>query len=85
MLVMFPIADVAGRDSGWKVALRSASSPWVLVVAVTRSASADGWIDEHIDVWGIDRAEHDTWTGRATQGSTFCACPGPLACPLLTC
>jgi acyl-CoA thioesterase len=34
--------------------LRSASSPWVLVRAVTRSASADGWIDEHIDVWGLD-------------------------------
>jgi hypothetical protein len=26
----------------------------VLIRAVTRSASTDGWIDEHIDVWGID-------------------------------
>ena len=26
----------------------------VLVRAVTRSASADGWMDEQIDVWGID-------------------------------
>jgi len=35
-------------------ALRSASSPWVFVGAVTRSASADGCIDEHMDVWDLD-------------------------------
>jgi acyl-CoA thioesterase len=46
-----PTTEITVRPG---VALRSASSPWVLVQAVTRSASADGWIDEHIDVWGID-------------------------------
>jgi acyl-CoA thioesterase len=46
-----PTTEITVRPG---VGLRSASSPWVLVRAVTRSASADGWIDEHIDVWGID-------------------------------
>ena len=36
------------------VGLRSASSPWVLVRAITRSARPDGWLDEQIDVWGLD-------------------------------
>jgi acyl-CoA thioesterase len=34
--------------------LRSASSPWALVRAITRSATPDGWLDEQIDVWGLD-------------------------------
>jgi acyl-CoA thioesterase len=55
-----PTVEITVRPG---VALRSASSPWVLVRAVTRSASADGWIDEHIDVWGID----STHLGSALQ------------------
>jgi hypothetical protein len=34
--------------------LGRASSPWVLVRATTRSATASGWIDEVIDAWGPD-------------------------------
>lgn len=32
-------------------ALAEAESPWVLLRARTTSASADGWIDEQMDVW----------------------------------
>ena len=46
-----PTTEITVRPG---IGLRSASSPWVLVRAVTRSASADGWIDEQLDVWGID-------------------------------
>jgi acyl-coenzyme A thioesterase PaaI-like protein len=34
--------------------LGTASSPWVLLRATTRSASSSGWIDEVIDAWGPD-------------------------------
>jgi hypothetical protein len=34
--------------------LSRASSPWVLLRAVTRSADENGWIDESIDAWGRD-------------------------------
>ena len=34
--------------------LALASSPWVLLRATTRSASASGWIDEVIDAWGLE-------------------------------
>lgn len=37
-------------------ALAHAASPWVLVRATTRAATADGWIDEAVDVWGADGA-----------------------------
>jgi hypothetical protein len=36
--------------------LPRASSPWVLLQARTRAASADGWIDEEIQAWGPDGA-----------------------------
>jgi len=36
--------------------LAGASSPWVLLQARTRAASADGWIDEEIQAWGPDGA-----------------------------
>jgi NAD(P)-dependent dehydrogenase (short-subunit alcohol dehydrogenase family) len=36
--------------------LARASSPWVLLHAQTRAASADGWIDEEIQAWGPDGA-----------------------------
>jgi len=36
--------------------LARASSPWVLLHARTRAASADGWIDEEIHAWGPDGA-----------------------------
>lgn len=36
--------------------LTRASSPWVLLQAQTRAASADGWIDEEIQAWGPDGA-----------------------------
>jgi Thioesterase-like superfamily len=36
--------------------LTRASSPWVLLQAQTRAASADGWIDEEIQAWGLDGA-----------------------------
>ncbi|MGH9290703.1 MAG: acyl-CoA thioesterase [Acidimicrobiales bacterium] len=36
------------------VGIRTASSPWTLIRATTRSATPDGWIDERIDVWGPD-------------------------------
>jgi Thioesterase-like superfamily len=31
--------------------LRSATSPWILLHASTTSASADGWLHEHLDAW----------------------------------
>jgi hypothetical protein len=36
--------------------LAGASSPWVLLQARTRAASAGGWIDEEIQAWGPDGA-----------------------------
>ena len=36
------------------MALTDTSSPWVLVRASTHASSPDGWLDEHIDVWGVD-------------------------------
>jgi hypothetical protein len=36
--------------------LARASSPWVLLHARTRAASAGGWIDEEIHAWGPDGA-----------------------------
>jgi Acyl-CoA thioesterase C-terminal domain/Acyl-CoA thioesterase N-terminal domain len=35
-------------------ALAAAASPWSLVRASTVAASSDGWLDERIDVWGLD-------------------------------
>jgi hypothetical protein len=31
-----------------------ATSPWALLHAVTISATADGWVHEHLDAWGPD-------------------------------
>jgi hypothetical protein len=36
--------------------LATAASPWVLLHARTRAASAGGWIDEEIPAWGPDGA-----------------------------
>ncbi len=34
--------------------LARASSPWILLRAVTHAATPDGWIDERLDAWGPD-------------------------------
>ena len=34
--------------------LESATSPWILLHAVTTSATADGWLHEHLDAWSPD-------------------------------
>ncbi len=36
--------------------LGRAASPWILLRARTRAATADGWVDEEIDAWGRDGA-----------------------------
>ncbi|MEU3422898.1 thioesterase family protein [Streptomyces murinus] len=34
--------------------LATATSPWILLRATTRTAGADGWVDEQIDAWTPD-------------------------------
>jgi hypothetical protein len=47
------------------------ATPWVLVRAVTASATAHGWIDERIDAWDVDGnhlvAAHQLRTLRARR------------------
>jgi hypothetical protein len=52
-LVPIPTVELTVRPSE---NLTRASSPWVLLQAQTRAASADGWIDEDIQAWGPDGA-----------------------------
>ena len=46
-----PTVELTLRPGGLQTAT---TSPWVLVRAVTTSATAHGWIDERIDAWGVD-------------------------------
>lgn len=48
---LVPTVELTVRPSP---ALAEARSPWVLVRATTRAATAGGWIDEALDVWGAD-------------------------------
>ncbi|WP_234365895.1 thioesterase family protein [Streptomyces albireticuli] len=50
-LALVPTVELTVRPSG---NLARAESPWILLRARTRSASADGWVDEQIDAWGPD-------------------------------
>jgi Thioesterase-like superfamily len=50
-LALVPTVELTVRPS---VNLAKASSPWILLRATTRAASADGWVDEQIDAWGPD-------------------------------
>lgn len=50
---LVPTIELAVRPGG---GLATASSPWVLLRARTRTAGPDGWIDEEIDAWGPDGA-----------------------------
>jgi hypothetical protein len=52
-LVPIPTVELTVRPSE---NLTRASSPWVLLQAQSRAASADGWIDEEIQAWGLDGA-----------------------------
>ena len=52
-LAPIPTVELTVRPSQ---SLARASSPWVLLHARTRAASADGWIDEEIHAWGPDGA-----------------------------
>lgn len=46
-----PTVELSARPGD---GLDRAESPWVLVSARTTSASGGGWLDEQIDVWGVD-------------------------------
>ena len=52
-LVLIPTVELTVRPTE---NLPRSSSPWVLLQAQTRAASADGWIDEEIQAWGPDGA-----------------------------
>lgn len=52
-LRMVPTVELSVRPGD---GLARASSPWVLLSARTLSATADGWVDERIDGWGVDGA-----------------------------
>lgn len=50
-LLFVPTVELSVRVAP---ALDTMTTPWVLLHARTHSASADGWVDEHIDAWGED-------------------------------
>ncbi|MBT2383954.1 thioesterase family protein [Streptomyces sp. ISL-11] len=50
-LALVPTVELTVRPSE---NLARAASPWILLRARTRAASADGWVDEQIDAWGPD-------------------------------
>lgn len=50
-LALVPTVELTVRPGG---NLARADSPWMLLRARTRTASADGWVDEEIDAWGPD-------------------------------
>ncbi|MFD0381888.1 thioesterase family protein [Streptomyces stramineus] len=50
-LAAVPTVELTVRPSANLV---RAASPWILLRATTRSASADGWVDEQLDAWGPD-------------------------------
>ncbi|WP_424890820.1 thioesterase family protein [Streptomyces sp. XH2] len=52
-LALVPTVELTVRTSS---NLAQASSPWILLRARTRSATAEGWVDEEIDAWGRDGA-----------------------------
>ncbi len=49
--VMIPTVTITMYPSFFRAA---ASSPWVLLKAVTKVCAEGGWIEEHIDAWGED-------------------------------
>ena len=63
-----PTVELTLRPGGHPTA---ATSPWVLLRAVTTSANAHGWIDERIDAWDVDghhlTAAHQLRTLRARR------------------
>lgn len=48
-LQLIPTVELTVRPSG---ELTAAPSPWILLRARTRTASAGGWVDEEIHAWG---------------------------------
>ncbi|MGK5730988.1 thioesterase family protein [Streptomyces sp. URMC 124] len=50
-LALVPTVELTVRPGAH---LAQASSPWILLRARTRSATAEGWVDEEIDAWGRD-------------------------------
>lgn len=61
-LQLIPTVELAVRPSD-SLDIAPITSPWVLLHAVTRTASPTGWVEENIDAWSID----GTYLGTAQQ------------------